>query len=230
MKGRTDAVPKSPDHRSVPLQREVYFPTYIYYRDLPDTEAHALNAGLAHHVRAWRDEDPDGIVRSNVREAGVWHSRLDMAARFEYQSLVEWILLSAGEVFEDLGYNSNWEPAISNMWAVVSPRCGFNRSHMHPGSLWSGVYYVQSPEDAGRIVFSDPRAQVRMMPYDYERPGHERPESWDQVYFDPIEGRMLLFPAWLVHEVEPNMSSIEGHSGDRISVSFNIGQRRSMPN
>ena len=220
---------RSSGRRPTPLQREVYFPTYIYYRDLPDTEAHALNAGIERHVRAWRDEDADGIVRSNVWQVGVWHSRLDMAVRSEYQSLVDLVLLSAGEVFEDLGYPVDWKPTIINMWAVVSPRYGFNRSHVHPSALWSGVYYVQAPEGAGRIVFTEPRAQVRMMPYEYERAAHDRPESWDQVYFDPIEGRIILFPSWIVHEVEPNMSNAEGRSGDRISVSFNIGQRRSAP-
>ena len=68
-----------------------------------------------------------------------------------------------------------------------------------------------------------------MVRCEYGRPVQERPESWDQVHFDPIEGRIILFPSWLVHEVEPNMSNIEGRSGERISVSFNIGQRRSTP-
>ena len=219
----------SSSRRTTPLQREVYFPTYIYYRDLPDTEANALNAGIEHHVRVWRDEDPDGIVRSNVRQVGVWHSRLDMAVRAEYQSLVDLVLLASGEMFEDLGYPADCKPRIVNMWAVVSPRYGFNRSHIHPNALWSGVYYVQAPEGAGRIVFTEPRAQVRMVTCEYGRPVQERPESWDQVHFDPIEGRIILFPSWLVHEVEPNRSNIEGRSGDRISVSFNIGQRRSTP-
>ena len=37
---------------------------------------------------------------------------------------------------------------------------------------------------------------------------------------------MILFPGWLMHEVEPNMSELEGPAGDRISVSFNLFQRR----
>ena len=36
-------------------------------------------------------------------------------------------------------------------------------------------------------------------------------------FFNPIEGKMLIFPSSLEHEVQPNESD-----EDRISVSFNI--------
>jgi uncharacterized protein (TIGR02466 family) len=35
--------------------------------------------------------------------------------------------------------------------------------------------------------------------------------------FNPLEGRMLIFPSYLAHQVEPNESD-----EDRISVSFNL--------
>ena len=214
---------------AVPLQREVYFPTYIYFKDLPDEEARVLNVEIKENIWAWRGRDPEGITRSNVRNTGAWHSAVDMQTRPEFQPLCGWIRSSVAEVFGDLGYHSDWRPDIINMWANVSPRYAFNRSHIHAGSLWSGVYYVQAPAGAGRIVFSEPRAQVRMTGPVYERPSHERPESWDEVYFKPLEGRIILFPSWLLHEVEPNMSDIGGKSGERISVSFNIGQRYKTP-
>jgi uncharacterized protein (TIGR02466 family) len=46
------------------------------------------------------------------------------------------------------------------------------------------------------------------------------------VYYEPLEGRLLLFPAWLQHEVEPNLAEQDGPAGDRISVSFNLFQQR----
>ena len=50
-------------------------------------------------------------------------------------------------------------------------------------------------------------------------------ESWREVHYEALEGRLLLFPAWLAHEVGPNMSKERGRAGNRISISFNIGQR-----
>ena len=34
-----------------------------------------------------------------------------------------------------------------------------------------------------------------------------------------------MFPGWLTHEVEPNLSDIKGQNGWRISISFNFKQR-----
>ncbi|MAE66288.1 MAG: hypothetical protein CMJ18_18615 [Phycisphaeraceae bacterium] len=55
------------------LIRESYFPTQIFYRDLSDAEA--MNEAVKREIYAWRARDEEGIVRSNVRQAGSWHSR-----------------------------------------------------------------------------------------------------------------------------------------------------------
>lgn len=36
--------------------------------------------------------------------------------------------------------------------------------------------------------------------------------------YEPVPGRLILFPAWLQHGVEPNLSD-----ADRVVVSFNVG-------
>ena len=209
------------------LHREMYFPTYIFFADLEDGAA--LNDKLRPELYAWREEDRDGIVRSNVPETGTWHSRTDMAERTRFSELVTRITECVRQIFANLGYETDSRPEITNMWANISPRYGQNCSHTHPGALWSGVYYVQAPEGAGRIVFADPRPQAQVLPAAYGRPGSERPESWSMVHYEPIEGRMIIFPSWLVHEVRPNVSTGQGHEGNRISVSFNIVQRRDDP-
>jgi hypothetical protein len=35
---------------------------------------------------------------------------------------------------------------------------------------------------------------------------------------------MVIFPAWLYHGVDTNMSKEKGRAGDRIIISFNINQ------
>lgn len=64
-----------------------------------------------------------------------------------------------------------------------------------------------------------------MWPVSYDPDKARGPESWQEVYYQPIEGRIILFPSWLVHEVEPNMSEQSEMAGDRISISFNLLQR-----
>jgi uncharacterized protein (TIGR02466 family) len=206
------------------LIREVYFPTILLYKDIEGSRA--FNEAVKPAIHAWRLQDEEGIVRSNVKRVSSWHSVLDLHHRPELQPLVSEILATATAAFSSLGYDPAFEPAIDNMWAIVSPKYGFNRSHTHPGVLWSGVYYVQAPEGSGRIYFSDPRQQALVLTPRFAPDSPRQPESWSEVYFEPIEGRMLLFPAWLVHEVEPNMSTVDGPPGDRISLSFNLFQRR----
>lgn len=206
------------------LQRELYFPTLIYYQDLPDSRD--LNQAVKSHIYALRAADPEGIVRSNVKRVGAWHSALDLHQRAEYRPLTAAILAAAQRICDDLGYDPAYEPVLDNMWANVNPRYGYNRNHIHPNVLWSGVYYVQAPRDSGRIFFTDPRAQALVVSPRYAPNVQRKPESWSEVYFEPIEGRLVLFPAWLTHEVEPNLSDGEGPAGDRISLSFNLRQMR----
>lgn len=206
------------------LQRETYFPTLIYFLDLP--EAAALNADIKPQIYAWRAADGEGIVRSNVRGTGAWHSRLDMHRRPEYRTLVDHVLAAARPIQEEMGYDPAYELAIDNMWANVHPRHAFNRSHVHPNVLWSGVYYVQVPPGAGRIYFTDPRPQALAFTARYAPDSPRKPLAWAEVYYEPLEGRLLLFPAWLQHEVEPNLAEQDGPAGDRISVSFNLFQQR----
>lgn len=203
---------------------ERYFPTFICHRDLAGSEV--LNASIKPHIRAWQSDDREGIHRSNVKQIGSWHSRLDMHQREEYRELAIQILAAAQEIFDTLGYDPAFEPVFDNMWANVHPRYGFNRHHTHPNTLWSGVYYVQVPPDAGRILFCDPRPQAQSLTPRYVRDQKRKREVWSEVRFQPIEGRAILFPSWLPHEVEPNLSRLEGQAGDRISVSFNLIQKR----
>ena len=51
-----------------PVMKEVYFPTPIYFVDSPDVEE--LNRAVREHIYAWRDQDSEGIVRSNVARVG----------------------------------------------------------------------------------------------------------------------------------------------------------------
>ena len=107
---------------------------------------------------------------------------------------------------------------------MVSPRYGFNKAHTHPGAVWSGVYYVQTPSDSGKIAFYDPRPQANVLNIRYNKAQSKKKEVLGRVNYDPKVGRLLLFPSWLQHEVQPNLSELEGDDGDRISISFNIRQ------
>ena len=206
------------------LRREEYFPTLLYLRDVADADT--LNLALADAIRAERAADSQGIERSNVPALGGWHSRNGLHRDPAFASLAERIQATATEIAENLDYDPDWPLAVQDMWAIVNPPGSFNTSHVHPNCLWSGVYYVQVPEGAGRISFTDPRhanVMLRAVP----RQGAERqPETWTEVLHEPLAGRIIVFPAWLYHAVEANTHPGTGAAAERIIVSFNLHQRQ----
>lgn len=216
---------KAASQPKLTLNREMYFPTLVYSLDIPDkARVTTLNESVKSHIYGWREADRDGVQRSNAGVPGAWHSPADMARRPEFADLVELVLYCAQAVFQDMGYDPAYQPGIDNMWANVNPRNGYNKSHFHPNVLWSGCYYVQVPPNAGRITFYDPRTEALMVQPKFDPGVERRQQVWDEISYEPVEGRMLLFPAWLAHDVEPNLSTVDGSAGDRISVAFNIAQ------
>lgn len=75
------------------LSRELYFPTFIYFRDL--AKGADINRSILPAIYGWRDADRDGVHRSNVKQLGSWHSALDMMRRAEYRALTDAILATA---------------------------------------------------------------------------------------------------------------------------------------
>ena len=191
---------------------EYHFPTLVYIKDLPN--AVQLNQYLEQKIIKWSQDDPKGHKRTN---AGGWHSTTDMNKKEEYNPLTKELFVMQEEIYQK--ENLSFKPVCGNMWANINyPGC-FNRPHIHPNSLFSGVYYVTAPKNSGNLMVYDPRPGVQMaMPNRKEK---KLPfELWREVHYEPVAGRCIMFPAWLWHEVKPNV-------GDqtRISVSFNFLQR-----
>jgi uncharacterized protein (TIGR02466 family) len=78
----------------------------------------------------------------------------------------------------------------------------------------SGAYYVRTHPGADTINFHEPRTQAGII-----RPPVKEltAENADQVVVRVKNRTLLIFPAYLQHSVDTNMSEKE-----RVSVSFNI--------
>ena len=103
-------------------------------------------------------------------------------------------------------------------WINVNKPGDYNIKHTHPTSDLSGVLWVKAPEECGRIQFQSPvEFQTYTEVQSYTEEFKNSNNYFHTYYFSPIEGRMLVFPSHLQHEVLENKSN-----EDRISVSFNI--------
>jgi uncharacterized protein (TIGR02466 family) len=94
-----------------------------------------------------------------------------------------------------------------------------NRPHIHPNSLWSGVYYVKTPDNCGHLKIEDTRT-MSLMSRPRKTNKEEPKHLWKEVHFEPKAGRLIMFPSWVNHCVDPNNSDEL-----RISISFNFLQK-----
>jgi uncharacterized protein (TIGR02466 family) len=187
---------------------------------LPD--ATSLNADLRQVIDARRAVDP-GVRKSNWNG---WQSNMDM---------LDWGGPSAhhlAEHFLKLCDNFTAMPATAapqflwsvEMWANVSGRGAANEAHVHPGSVWSAVYYVEDgyggasgADLGGELTLYDPRMPfVRMLPFDLRYRGADGRAAESQTAVRPVTGQLVMFPPWLFHSVHPYYGE-----GDRTSIAMN---------
>lgn len=206
------------------LRRDDYFPTLIYSIKLHDADA--MNKQILEAIYAERDRDSKGIERSNFRSLGGWHSHNNLHKEASFKPLTDRAHQMLGGIHENLGYDQNTRLQVTTMWSITNPPGSSNRAHIHPGALWSGVYYVQAPENAGQIEFTDPRTVQIMGSANYIPNKRRKTECWTKVKIKPVAGKMLFFPSWLYHSVEPNLADGTGNASERIIISFNINQKR----
>jgi uncharacterized protein (TIGR02466 family) len=184
-----------------------FFPTLIHAEDVK------LNTQqLANDIVAWSKQD-EGVKKTNVNG---WHSQTNMHEMPQFKPLVDELFKMQHEIFKQEWLDR--QPRLGNMWANINYKGGYNKPHIHPNSLFSGVYYVQAEPNCGKIVLYDPRPGIQSnMP---ARINGQPPEHlWREVHLDAKVNRIIMFPSWLWHSVEPNESN-----NIRISVSFNFIQ------
>ena len=186
---------------------EYFFPTLVHGKDVE-----LNNKQLAQDIVNWSNQDK-GVNKTNYKG---WHSTTDMANKPEYSQLVTELMRMQNEIYEKEHLDRH--AVLGNMWANINPPGGMNQPHIHPNALFSGVYYVKSNPKAGRLKIYDPRPGVQFnMPIRKE--GDPGRDLWRDANIEPIPGRIIMFPAWLWHSVEENISD-----DIRISVSFNFIQ------
>lgn len=116
--------------------------------------------------------------------------------------------------------NTSMNIKISKMWFNVNPTHGYQGRHHHAGFLLGGTYYLQVPEDSGRIEFTDPN------PFSYYK-NQEMAHRWllnNYYAIEPEAGDLLIWPGYLDHEVKTNKSN-----DNRMTISFCIDWEESCP-
>lgn len=197
-----------------------YFATPVAVVELPGGTA--LNEALREAILR-REREHASVSHSNL---GGWQSSWDFHAWGG--AAASHLLSSARDLASKLtcdrqgrAIRVEWR---MNSWANVNRSGHGNEFHTHPGSYWSGTYYVDDggvaadPSLGGEFEIQDPRGVAPAMYAPllcFSMPGGHSVGASELII--PKAGQLILFPSWLSHQVRP-YRGLE----TRISVAFNM--------
>ena len=189
-----------------------YFPQPIFQYKVKNYKTH--NEDLSKYIYDLYENDKEGLARSN---RGGWHSKpfnLKEKDKPPFNFFME-IQSYVADTFKEYGWRyTPGKVSLTEMWAIINKKNNFNLEHTHPNNYLSADYYVKSPEKYGSFNISNPNQIAR------ERIAiSDKKTEFNRVsaQVKPVEGDLLLFPAYLPHSVGMNLSD-----EDRIVISFNV--------
>ena len=117
------------------------------------------------------------------------------------------LMFGLKSIIKDIGMDLK----IDSSWININRKHNFNLPHCHPNSAFSGIIYLKTNPICGKINFRNP-TPCEMFPINDTINGY-----FGRWFFSPEPGDVLIFPSYLNHYVEPNLSD-----EDRISIAFNM--------
>eukprot|EP01031_Cornospumella_fuschlensis_P029496 gene29496-35601_t len=135
---------------------------------------------------------------------------------------ISWLKAEITTRVKDLLKLSNSSlPFTLDGWGQVLSKGQGQDVHVHPQSMYAGVYYISAPPEIsnshsseGCLYFTDPRPGAVLTQFERGR------AMWgDSVEICPAStgGLLVLFPSFLPHAVRPFT-----YEGQRIAISFNV--------
>ena len=170
------------------------FSSEIYHSRLEGIQIQDLLDEIEH----LQGSDP-GVARSNV---GGYHSSpiRPVASQPMLQTIERLASQEVRQIAESLGLGPL---RMNGLWANISGPGDRNEWHIHPFTCLSAVFYAQVPERSGRLILERPDPQSHF----WRRSSDDDPRSRHHLAIQPSAGDLIVFPAYLRHQVEANMSA-----------------------
>ena len=187
------------------------FPNSIHNLEITDFDK--CKDELVKEVYQEREVDPIGRKLSN---RGGWQSNSYELHKCKSEMLQKVIRNLLSEFNKNLLRKDVC--MICEGWMNINRPGDFNVKHNHPRSHLSGVLWIKVPKNSGSIMFHSPEIFNRFQELDcYTDEFCYDSNCYMTHDFTPSEGKILIFPSSLEHEVKKNESN-----EDRISYSFNL--------
>ena len=190
------------------LKVDVLWPTLIWQSTLPD-EQKSLLLEVKDYILNLKENEPDGVKKTNY---GGWQSK----SWYWYPNELKSFTAAIDEAIKSCAPHYGVpEIKLKNFWYNVNNYGDYNTLHNHRGSILSGVFYINVPdENMGKINFE------RSDDISYYLPPLDKYNNitGERASYSPETGKLLIFPSWTKHSVDGSRSEQQ-----RISMSFNYG-------
>jgi uncharacterized protein (TIGR02466 family) len=188
----------------------LFFSTPVWINEINNYEN--INTELENFIYQEKEKKPEGTKKSNVNG---WHSDDFDLKNQNLNNFITQISKNIESTIKDMGWDLETQLVkITSMWAIINNKDAFNEKHHHGNSALSAAYYVKAEQNAGNIVFFDPR-QANVFHHPISTKINNINAQVQSV--TPKPGTLVLFPSYLEHKVNPNLSNKE-----RIVISFNV--------
>lgn len=198
------------------------FPTCLYVADVDNSAQ--INAEILPHILKLREQDLANVSNPEMLNAfqyEVWttyfsHPGVGLINESWTKDLQSVVLDHVAEFADMLQYNFGARrPRVTTLFANIHDKMFHHHdAHTHPGSMFSGTYYVKADRGAGRFRFVNPARALRFHEFSVLK---DTELNVDEVSLDPVQGRIVLFPSHVPHAVDRPTEE-----GERIAVAFNV--------
>ncbi|AIQ95411.1 TIGR02466 family protein [Prochlorococcus sp. MIT 0604] len=174
-----------------------------------------------------RKNDKDGVVKSNSGFQS-YHSKdiRDLNNLPGTNHLLKQIINAVNTIHQ---ISRKGDLQLTNFWINISGKGSSNTPHTHSGLTYSGVFFIKVPKEmkGGRFLFYRNFNEADFISSEYmglfkegyQMQGYDYPINT----ISPKENLLVVFPSWVPHAVEINLSDEE-----RISLSFNFKLNRTF--
>ena len=207
---------------SKPGQLHTLFPTCLYLADVEN--AAAINAELLPPIYKLRERDKAEITDPELLSTfdnEVWTTYFSHPGK----GLIDepWTRSLQAAVIEHVRHFVDMlkldfrdrQPRVTTLFANIHDQLYHRHdAHTHPGSMFSGTYYVKVDPGAGRFRLVNPARALKF----FEFALREQSElNVDDVSLDPVAGRLVMFQSHVPHAVDRASAP-----GERVGIAFNV--------
>lgn len=157
--------------------------------------------------------DPKGNVISNY---GGWQSGdLNRKDNEEIDLILEYIEYKAKNIFQQYEIIDSYKKSIDSAWANINTQHNYNHAHIHAETVLAGCVYIKTPDNCGDMLIHRPSTAEYYFTSTHLKPNTHY--NYEHIRCKALKGQAFIFPAYLLHSVEPSQSIEE-----RISIAFNF--------